>query len=330
MSEIVIPDKQILTSTADLQTYDAILDTDAVDPIAVLEAIKKFGVESLQAITYRSFNDSNQIVFEDNQAYLSSDASVEQVAGRVFESFISELMKTYYNIGLKLIIWATNLNKYALKEVYGYDSFKSFYADLFILSKGSKTAQNWFPHKYSPSSKDDIEYYLPPKKINGKVIPSPMIGGFQVKAIQQNEKNEIIIPLQMNHYSRVLTLLTNKDGETSYERCMKIIDKMVFKKELCVEDAINLKNRIGHPSMFYIPRSVIHHLYERVLMLERKDGINMKKNDEKIGKIRSRALSLGLIAHNINTTKITKGVRTIVKIPENARNELNSFIRSKS
>lgn len=319
MSVLLVPDKQILSSEADLQSIRAILENSQVDPIVILEAINKLGILSLQAITNRALHDTNQIVIEDNRAYITSEASVEQVAGRVFESFITEIMKSYYDIGLKLVKWSTNLDADVIKLAYGYKSLETFYADLFILSKGAKFTRSWFTHKFSTSSKDDIEFYLPPKIIKGKIIPPPVIGGFQVKAIQKNEKDEIIIPLRLNHYSHVLTLLENKDGEHSYKRCMDIIDNMVVKKEMHWLEGKVLKKKIGHPKMFDIPQWAIQGLYERVLKLERKVGINIDKNIDKIGKIRSVAFSLGLDNHIVSFNKESQGARTIVKLPKNIR-----------
>ncbi|BBI34942.1 hypothetical protein [Cohnella abietis] len=268
--KIIISQKTIDDINSDLDISKTISDPSE---IPVGEYVNAIGLNVLRQKAVESLFSTDHFAFENNKIKIKSHVDIRLIAGHVFENYIVNLMRMDMKIGKKMLGWSTGFNENNYPIIGNRNDFVSFYFGIRTIAKSSRETKEWDTNKYSHTTKDDVAFYVRNPVDSEKSI---CLGGFQVKAIQGNERREIISPLLKNEYSSVITLLKNDKGEHSYVRCMKIIDDLKSSGEITEEEAQTVKRKIGHPSMLGIYQELIDDVYGKLLKLERK-GLKEEK-----------------------------------------------------
>lgn len=145
------------------------------------------------------------------------------------------------------------------------------FVDRFVaIGTGLARTRQTFPLFYAPQSGVDVLFLTrttnsacpsvthEPLTINGTGVAA----GIQVKAIQGNEKIEIIQPLLQQNYLKVLTLLRRPDGRHSADVCHEIIGNLVRSGEITPMQRIDLENRICRPEQLGLDQREMDWYYE--------------------------------------------------------------------
>lgn len=145
------------------------------------------------------------------------------------------------------------------------------FVDKFIaIGTGLTKTRQAFPFFYAPQSGVDVIFLTQatnsaspivthePLLINGTSVAA----GIQVKAIQGNERAEIIEPLLKQSYLKVLTLLRRPDGRHSADVCHEIISNLARSGEITHMQRIDLENRICRPEQLGLDQREIDWYYE--------------------------------------------------------------------
>ncbi|MGG0937011.1 hypothetical protein ABHN11_12985 [Brevibacillus centrosporus] len=294
--KIILGDKMIETLSQKLGVSES-----KVPDIPIDSYIKAFGMKTLRNMALDALFSTNHFEFEDGKIRIKSNVDIKFIAGHVFENFIVNLIRIDMEVGQRLLDWATGHNSDSFWENrFGYNDFLSFYLNLRTVAKSSNNTKNWDTNKYSHTSKHDVEFYVRNPLLSDRSI---CLGGFQVKAIQGNEKNEIIYPLLRNEYSCVLTLLRDKNNAHSYQRCLDQLKKLKERMEITPEEAQEVFQKIIYPEKIGIPQQLIDTLYYRLLSLERK-GVQILLKDGKTNPFNA-TITDGLISFALQSEENT-------------------------
>ena len=115
---------------------------------------------------------------------------------------------------------------------------------------------------YDPASAYDLHFYRINDMGNAELATEigtgkGIIAGIQVKAIQGNEKTEIIDKLLSGRYTRVVTMLRHQSGEHSYEVCMRLLTQMVTKQEITADQLAHVISRLTMPEFLGIQQQYV-------------------------------------------------------------------------
>ncbi|MEB2278994.1 hypothetical protein LAV73_03130 [Lysinibacillus xylanilyticus] len=247
----------------------------SIPDIPIEVYIQAVGLKTFQSTLLDALFSTNHFLVENGKIKIKSQSDVRHIAGHVFENYIVNTIRYDFEVGRRLLQWATGYSQLTFnKNNFGYEDFTSFYFGIRTIAKASKDTKNWDTNKYSHTSKHDVEFFIPnPIKADRSIC----LGGFQVKAINGNEKQEIIIPLLKNEYTCVLTMLENPQNGHSYKRCMEKIREMLNNNEITYDEAETIKQKISFPEMFGIPQEIVNYIYSRIIHLERKGASIINK-----------------------------------------------------
>lgn len=271
--KIIISETMIKELNEKLDISELYSDPSEIPIDAYLTAI---GPNVLIQKAIEAIFSTEHFIFEDNKIKIKSHVDIRLIAGHVFENYIVNLIRIDSAIGEKILNWTVGINRVNFNNFLDFEDFFTFYFRLRTIAKSSNETKDWDTNKYCHTSKDDVAFYARNPVDSKKSI---CIGGFQIKAIQGNERTEIINPILRNEYSNVLTLLKNDEGEHSYTRCIKILDKLQSSGEITEEESQTAKKKIAYPQLLGIYQELIDDVYNKLLKLERK-GIKEKKLKE--------------------------------------------------
>ena len=120
---------------------------------------------------------------------------------------------------------------------------------------------------YNPGSPFDLQFY----RVNeaeaaelARQVDTNALAGIQVKAIQGDERSEVIDPVLSGRYPHVLTMLMHKTGEHSYEVCRRLLNAMSQKGEITHEQAMDALSRITYPGALGIDQAHIEDYSEYI------------------------------------------------------------------
>jgi hypothetical protein len=247
-----------------------------ISDIPIDTYIKAIGLKTFQNSVLEALFTTNHFIYDEGKIKIKSKTDIKHIAGHVFENYIVNTIRYDFEIGMNLLNWATGYSPLNFSNNnFGYDDFFSFYFGLKTVAKASNDTKHWDTNKYSHTSKHDVEFFVRNPNSTERSI---CLGGFQIKAINGNEKNEIIIPLLKNEYTCVLTMLENPENGHSYDRCLKKIKQMLTQGEITFNEAEAITKKIGHPGMFGISQQIINYIYFRLFYLERKGASIIGKN----------------------------------------------------
>ena len=185
---------------------------------------------------------------------------VYSFAGYIFEAYAVQVFNDYMDsIGRRAFIWSTRRKKANQNYVSQYKA----------IGTGFITTQSSYPQFYNPQHQLDIKFIRKNPKEN---IYEPAIqlgttleAGIQIKAITNNEKEEIIDPILSGKYSYVLTFLRHSDGMHSFDKCMNLI-KILFKNGSIGQDQKNLlESSIQNPEGIGMDQRNIDEYYEYII-----------------------------------------------------------------
>ncbi|GMX60103.1 hypothetical protein Elgi_68700 [Paenibacillus elgii] len=268
--KIIISENAVEELKSELEISNIITDPSE---IPIEQFVNAIGLKTIREMALSSLFSTDHFTFEDNRVKIKSNVDIRQIAGHVFENFIVNLIRIDTSIGAKFLWWSTGYNPSNYNVSKQYDSYFQFYYGIRTIVKSSSHIKDWDTNKYCHTSKDDVAFYVRSPVDSER---SHCIGGFQVKAIQGNERDKIINPILKNEYTNVITLLQNEKGEHSYQRCLNILSKLEADGEITHEEAQTAKKKIGYPKMFGISQELINFVYENLMELERK-GLKKKK-----------------------------------------------------
>lgn len=223
--------------------------------------IKILGIGTLNNIARSSLIESGIVGFINNKIVINSKVNVNQLLGHFYEALLVNLMNINCTIKYNFFSKCCFITEEEFsRDNYGYAFYQELVHYSFPVAKGQRNTQIYFPNLFCPSCKDDIAFYIKKLNNNNKIVN---IGKFQVKAINGNEKNEIIIPMLNGTYEYVITLLRNNKNH-SYQRCEEIIDKMLKKSEITYEEADRVMQNLWYPEQFNIPQGYIDDMQRKV------------------------------------------------------------------
>ncbi len=175
--------------------------------------------------------------------------------GLVFEAALERLCREEpLTVGRRAFAWCTNrtVGRVPDKMISEYIPFIT----------GDQRLLN-FPLTatfYNPGSPLDVQFY----KVNDKgaaelatQVNTGALAGIQVKAIQGNERSEIIDRLVSGRYPHVLTMLKHPSGEHSYEVCRRILTAMLRSAEIDGMTFADVLSRITYPEALGIDQMYI-------------------------------------------------------------------------
>jgi len=175
------------------------------------------------------------------------------------------------------------------------------FVDKFVaIGTGLVKTRQAFPFFYAPQSGVDVLFLTrtttsacasvthEPLTIKGTDVAA----GIQLKAIQGNERAEIIQPLLQQNYLKVMTLLRRPDGRHSADVCHEIIGNLARSGEITSMQRMDLENRICRPEQIGLDQREIDWYYEYAIacvegraMLDSSaiDAIAMEVKQQKYG-----------------------------------------------
>jgi len=180
---------------------------------------------------------------------------VASFKGLVFEAMLARLCREQPNIvGKRALAWCTNrtVGRVTDKMINEYIPFIT--ADSRLLDRP------WTATFYNPGSPFDLQFYRVNEASAAELatqVNTGAIAGIQAKAIQGEERSEVIDPVLSGRYPHVLTMLKHKTGEHSHEVCRRLLNAMSKKGEISNEQAMNALNRITYPDALGIDQAYI-------------------------------------------------------------------------
>lgn len=193
-----------------------------------------------------------------------SQASSPTFVGFVFEALTVRVLNTNQDSKCRAIAWASN------RQNVG----KDFAAKYKAIGTGLPNTKNLYPNFYAPQDAMDIkfirerhnkltsEYFFDPLEVMGTHLSA----GIQVKAITCNERWEIIEPIRLGKYSRVITYLRHQNGLHSHNECIRILEGMYKAGEIGAEERWRLMDSIRSPESLGLDQSQIDEYVEFVRM----------------------------------------------------------------
>lgn len=224
--------------------------------------IEILGIQTIENLTRSALIESGIIGFDGSKFQINSNLDSQQLMGHFFESFLVNLIKGYPFIKESFFKWCCWYTESDFeKDNYGYKYFQELLYYTYPVAKGQRSTKIMYPNLYCPACKDDIALYVKNLNNHGKQVN---LGKFQVKAINSQEKAQIILPMLDGTYDCVITLL-ELDGVHSFKRCEIVLDKMIKNEEIDYEDAQNVLSRLVIPEDMSIPQSFVNDTYGKVI-----------------------------------------------------------------
>ncbi|CRM53807.1 hypothetical protein [Pseudomonas sp. 8 R 14] len=220
---------------------------NAQDPSLTSEAKEALLELQFRNITFRDAIASGNATINGKYWQLSTRRPIESFKGLVMEAALCrECGDNPFTIGRRTFAWCTG-------RLIGEVSNKQTSEHIPFITANKKLQDNPLTARfYDPASPYDMHFYRINDQGNAELATEVgdykgVVAGIQVKAIQGNEKSEIIQKLIKGRYTRVVTMLRHKSGEHSYEVCVRLLNKMQKDGEITAEQALNIISRLTYP-----------------------------------------------------------------------------------
>lgn len=233
-----------------------------INDIGYSDFINAIGKKTLFNYTITAIQDSEFIKFDGKKIRFKKKVNPSQFAGFFFESFFATYIEGDYFLKNKLFTWSSRITKDNYWEDYGYESLEQFMRCLSVVSKGSLKAKVFHTNDYCNACKNDIVFIIK-DRCNG--LEDRTICGIQIKAINTNEKSEIVKKILDKKYKNVITLLQDNTGYHSQQRCYDVVCKMIEKRKITPEEGRFVMSRIASPYNMGIPQEFINRLYRFIV-----------------------------------------------------------------
>ncbi|AFQ50433.1 hypothetical protein [Burkholderia cepacia] len=200
---------------------------------------------------------------------------VASFKGLVFEAMLARLCREHPDVvGRRALAWCTNrtVGRVTDKMVNEYIPFIT--ADSRLQNRPLTATF------YNPGSPFDLQFY----RVNeagaaelARQVDTGALAGIQAKAIQGDERSEVIDPVLSGRYPHVLTMLKHKTGEHSYEVCRRLLTAMSQKGEITHEQALDALNRITYPGALGIDQGYIED-YSEYINISYKQQVQLRSD----------------------------------------------------
>lgn len=259
-------DAEVLSCVSDLVSHGA--DLSAFDPGHRLVREDPFLLAKVLEHRYRevfihdALETGHCLMGANGQLLFRTASPPQSFVGFALEAYVVRCFNdNMRGVGRKALQWCS------FRTRRPADAFVERYV---AIGTGlGKTCQT-FPFFYAPQSGVDVIFLTrsanstcptltyEPLTIQGTTVAA----GIQVKAIQGNEKSEIIDPLLRQSYLKVLTLLRRPDGRHSADVCQEILLNLARSGEITHMQRIDLEDRICRPEQLGLDQREIDWYYE--------------------------------------------------------------------
>ncbi|EMB8480638.1 hypothetical protein VAH18_003460 [Providencia rettgeri] len=186
-----------------------------------------------------------------------SKQSVQSFAGFVFEAYLVDKFNENWTSRLTAYQWATERS-----SGWSITNFEDYIA----VGTGLLHTKTHYINHYEPQSNADIIFIRKSPKCdvmeNALVHNQQIPAKIQVKSIKTRYKEEVIDPIRSGKYQRVITMLSDPDGESSWKKCHTILSNMKRNRTITPEEHSKLIERIQGPEFFSISQNDVDDYYE--------------------------------------------------------------------
>lgn len=261
-----VSDAEALSYVADLVSLGT--DLSVLDPGH--QRVRENAVLRAQVLEHRYRDLFIRDALETGHCFMSANGQMIFRTSATPQSFVGFALEAY-------VVRCFNDNMRASgRMALQWSSFRSrrptdAFVDKFIaIGTGLARTRQTFPFFYAPQSGVDVLFITRATNSASPIVthePLTIYGtsvaaGIQVKAIQGNEKIEIIQPLLQQNYLKVLTLLRRPDGRHSADVCLEIISNLAKGGEITHMQRIDLETRICRPEQLGLDQREIDWYYE--------------------------------------------------------------------
>jgi len=220
---------------------------NALHPSLTEEARKELLRMQFKNVTLRDAIASGNASIDHNGWKLHTARSLESFKGLVMEAALCRMcFEDPFGIRRNAYAWCTG------RQIWQVSDEKISEQIPFITADKRLKSNPLTARLYDPASAYDLHFYRINDKGNAELATEigpgqGIIAGIQIKAIQGNEKTEIIDKLLNGRYTRVVTMLRHQNGEHSYEVCIRLLTQLVTKKEITGDQLANAISRLTYP-----------------------------------------------------------------------------------
>lgn len=183
--------------------------------------------------------------------------SFQSFAGFVFEAYLVDKFNENRTSRLVAYQWATERS-----TGWSNAAFEEYIA----VGTGLLYTKNHYINHYEPQSNADIIFLRKNPKCdlmeNALVYNQQIPAKIQVKSIKTRFKEEIIDPIRSGKYQRVITMLSDDDGESSWKICHTILSNMKRARTITTEEHSAITERIQGPEYFSLSQNDVDDYYE--------------------------------------------------------------------
>ncbi|WNF53161.1 hypothetical protein [Pseudomonas sp. SG20052] len=188
---------------------------------------------------------------------LSTSRPIEAFKGLVMEAaFCRECADNPFTAGRRVFAWCTGRGAWQVTD-------KQISLQIPFITANKRLESNPLTARfYDPASPYDLHFYSINEKGNAELATEigagkGIIAGVQIKAIQGNERAEIIDKLISGRYRRVVTMLRHKNGEHSHEVCVRLLLQMHARGDIDGDQLADLLSRLSYPEFFGLSQQTI-------------------------------------------------------------------------
>jgi hypothetical protein len=261
-----VSDSEVLSCVADLVSHGA--DFSILDPGHRL--VREDAVLRAKVLEHRYRDVFIKDALETGHCFMGPNGQLLFRTAAMPQSFVGIALEAYvvrcFNDNMR-VTGRLALQWCSFRTRRPTDAF----VDKFVaIGTGLARTRQAFPLFYAPQSGVDVLFITraassgcptvthEPLHINGTGVAA----GIQIKAIQGNERAEIIDPLLKQSYLKVLTLLRRPDGRHSADVCHEIIGNLARGGEITHMQRLDLENRICRPEQLGLDQREIDWYYE--------------------------------------------------------------------
>lgn len=230
---------------------------NAIDPSLTDEERENLLRIQFKNVTLRDAIASGNASLDHTGWRLNTGRPLESFKGLVMEAALCRMcFDDPFGIRRKAYAWCTGRKTWQISDEEASKQIPFITADK-RLQTSPLTAR-----LYDPASAYDLHFYRINDMGNAELATEigtgkGIIAGIQVKAIQGNEKTEIIDKLLSGRYTRVVTMLRHQSGEHSYEVCMRLLTQMVTKQEITADQLAHVISRLTMPEFLGIQQQYV-------------------------------------------------------------------------
>lgn len=202
--------------------------------------------------------ETGYLVLKGNgQFSFTSKQSVQSFAGFVFEAYLVDKFNENKASRLTAYQWATERSS-------GWST--ADFENYIVVGTGLLHTRTNYINHYEPQSNADLIFIRKSPKCdvmeNALVHNQQIPAKIQVKSIKTRYKEEVIDTIRSGKYQRVITMLSDPDGQPSWKKCHTILSNMKRAGTITPEEHSRFIERIQGPEFFSISQNDVDDYYE--------------------------------------------------------------------